>query len=153
MLQHFNEIFNQTNSTSIQSSETAAGIGYTLSGEQAFDSQANYSHVWYQQRNESGTTKAGKTATLGLIVFPGQDCQEIGSPIETCYGWSCQSEINGQCNTLPYSARSFSVQPGWNHHKKHCFDFAKEGKAATGAVGAKFIVWLAVVAVVVVILV
>ncbi|KAK5122728.1 hypothetical protein LTR85_003643 [Meristemomyces frigidus] len=141
---NFNEVFADNSST--DTGTALADFDYTISGAQAFDSQTNYSYVHYQQTNTTGTIKAGKVAALQLDVFPGQDCQEVGKPIETWYGWSCQSNTTGECDEVPYGVKSFSVSAASDGSK--CYDFAKEGKAAAGvAQASRFAMAFAVLAV------
>ncbi|KAK4550695.1 hypothetical protein LTR36_000274 [Oleoguttula mirabilis] len=131
---NINELFTGHNSSTFSfdaPDDVQNEISYALHGAQAFDALANYSHVLVDQNNIKGKPKVGKRGTWDLNVFPGLDCQEVEGQdyIETWYGWSCQTGEGGQCNTLPYNAKSFLVAAA--SAKGHCYDFATEGKGAT----------------------
>lgn len=92
------------------------GISWWLHNQGSFDSNANYSGVWYEQVNLTGEIKAGEDARWAFYIYPLDDCEQIalGADQDDLYKYpwfetSCQTEKGGQCQTVPYSIRSFAI--------------------------------------------
>ncbi|ORY16600.1 hypothetical protein BCR34DRAFT_556887 [Clohesyomyces aquaticus] len=116
-----------------------AGIRWQLENVDKFDTQANYSRVLYRQHITNPANDDDKPrhyADRRVTVYGGKGCTEKDpSSNETLlpwYGFSCWSEDEGTCGTLPYSIASFSVQPGPDDKNKDgtCWVFAERGAAA-----------------------
>jgi hypothetical protein len=92
-------------------------FSYAVSGlkEQGYNPNTNYPQLWYYQNNqtEGEKFKSGKGATLQLTVYSDRNCHAgLGSEprtLEPWIGWTCQSELKGQCDTVPISIKSFQI--------------------------------------------
>jgi hypothetical protein len=92
-------------------------FSYTVSGlEQGYNPQTNYSQLWYYQNNQTNQGekfKSGMGATLQLTVYSDRNCHAgLGSEprtLEPWVGWTCQSDVNGQCDIIPISIKSFQI--------------------------------------------
>jgi hypothetical protein len=139
-----------------------AGIHWQLGNVETFDLKGNYSSVLYRQHITNPARddqNPGKYADRRVTMYGGKDCSQIDPSSDKTllpwYGFSCWSEDNGSCGTLPYNIASFSIQPGPDDKDRHgtCWVFAKEGAAARvylssrvilGAfISASLAIWLA----------
>lgn len=119
---NLNETFTANASTPYWSIANAAG----------FDPSANYSRVWYQQVNITGKVGAGKVATLFLQLYPEYGCSEASDFVtRPTYGTSCQSSVDGECDSATYSIASFSVLNQAFEDNGKCIDFKNEESAAS----------------------
>lgn len=92
-------------------------LNVTALNRAAYDVQANYSRIWYQQTNESmyGTTAPGEMAARLLNIYPERDCKQgKGNPpleigLVPFYSWNCQSEASGECYSTPEEIQSFGI--------------------------------------------
>lgn len=106
-------------------------------GNENYDAQANYSQLWYQQENISGKIGAGQDAARQLSVYSGRDCHSINGSeprtLEPWIGWTCQSEVGGQCDRVPISIKSFLIADASSINKGYpkCWDAALMGQAST----------------------
>jgi hypothetical protein len=116
-----------------------AGIYWQLGNVETFDWKGNYSSVLYRQHitnPASDDQNPGKYADRRVTIYGGKDCSQIDPSSDKTllpwYGFSCWSEDDGSCGTLPYNIASFSIQPGPDDKDQHgtCWVFAQEGAAA-----------------------
>lgn len=132
-----------------------------LSNFDTYDPNANYSSVLFQQYLASPQTKKTLPGMYGdrmLNLYGGPDCRDLDPEEDVFrdwYGFSCWSEPEGTCGTLPYKLVSFSVQPGIVESQQDgtCWTFAHRGAAAEGIghsqmavrvlVGAAIALWIA----------
>lgn len=120
---NLNETFDTSASTPYWSIANAAG----------FDPSANYSRIWYQQVNITGKVGSGKVATQFLQLYPEYGCSEASDYVaRPTYGMSCQSGVDGECNSAPHSIASFSVSHNAFEDGGKCLDFKNEESAAAG---------------------
>lgn len=100
---------NQTPSSSI--SQDPVRLYWTIDNIDAYDPQANYSTILYQQPvlNDNNGEGEGTDASRYFSVYNGEDCRALGDPVQPWVGWTCSSSDEGQCNTLPYSVASFKI--------------------------------------------
>ncbi|THY55695.1 hypothetical protein D6C98_04079 [Aureobasidium pullulans] len=92
------DIFNNDGNASSASS-------YVVSNAQNFNSQTNYTSLFYQQLNtsvngDSSGIGTGKDAARTVEVFLGEDCRETGRL--SWYRFSCQNE-DGERYVIPGS--------------------------------------------------
>lgn len=118
------------------------GIAWQLENKDSFDPKANYSKLLYRQHVESPSEdyEPGSYAYRRINVYGGLDCSDhdlerpFGERLVDWYGFDCFSEGEGDCGTLPYGIKSFTVQPGRFGNEKaqdgKCLVFAKMGAAA-----------------------
>ena len=113
------------------------GIDWLLQNGDMFDSKTNYSRVWYEQFNQTGKKEAGEPAPWVFYVYAFPDCQQVGGDDfdEDQYPWfetSCQTKVGGQCQTLPYSIKSFGIHSSVEYNARHgrCEAWAYKGAAA-----------------------
>lgn len=122
------------------------GIHWNLENVDTFDPRGNYSGVLYRQHVTNagnGELAPGKYAHRRVTIYGGENCTEKDPSnhegLLDWYGFSCFSETEGSCGTLPYSIASFSVQAGpavASEEDGTCWVFAKEG--AAGRIGSSF---------------
>lgn len=120
--------------------QSNAGIAWQLLNKDAYDPQGNYSGILYRQHvlNDDGEDKykPGHFAERLVTLYGGKNCTEVDSSsnetLVDWYGFSCWSESEGRCGTLPYSIVSFHVTPEADFADKDgtCWDFAQLGAAA-----------------------
>lgn len=118
------------------------GFHWSISNAQSFDANANYSRVLYRQHLANATQdkyKVGHTASRQVTLYSGLDCSDIDevtkNRTQPWFGFSCWSEDQGSCGTLPYSIVSFAVGgiPEQIADKDNCWVFAKSGEQSSGA--------------------
>ncbi|KAK7425870.1 hypothetical protein QQZ08_007584 [Neonectria magnoliae] len=143
------DIFSRSNDTGFQNATSPVydsdgdviqpnGIDWLLQNRGSFDSKTNYSRVWYEQVNRTGDVEAGEDASWVFYIYAFPDCQQIvdGDNVdEDDYPWfetSCQTEDGGQCQTVPYSIKSFAINTAADYNKNHgqCEAWAYQGAAA-----------------------
>ncbi|KAM5350094.1 hypothetical protein ACJ41O_006599 [Fusarium nematophilum] len=143
------DIFSQSDDTGFQNATSPVydqdgdlippnGIDWLLQNRDSFDSKTNYSRVWYEQVNRTGDIEAGEEAPWVFYVYAFPDCQQIvdGDNVdEDQYPWfetSCQTDDGGQCQTLPYSIKSFAINSASDYNDKHgqCEAWAYKGTAS-----------------------
>ena len=161
------DVFSQDNSTGfVKSTDTKlnrrgkddddtagppSGIHYLLGNQDAFDPRANYSRVWHKQVNQ--TAEPGEWAPWYLEVFASRGCapgdapdQRQASPL---FSANCQTDMAGQCETVPYSVQSFLLRTnaGEDQQEDRCVDWRPVGDSARarGRVSA-YVVAVAVLA-------
>lgn len=112
------------------------GVHWLLRNRDNFDSKANYSQVWYEQVNQTGEIKAGEDSPWVFYVYAFEDCQQNRGKGEPHEAWpwfenSCQTEIGGECRTVPYSIKSFAIHPSVEYNVRHdgCLEWAFLGAA------------------------
>jgi hypothetical protein len=116
-------------------------LNVTALNRAAFNVNANYSRIWYQQTNETmyGTTAPGEIAARLLNVYPDRDCKQgKGYPPEDIglapyYSWNCQSEAEGECYSTPEEIQSFGISSAALYGETyggHCFAMEARGSAA-----------------------
>jgi hypothetical protein len=122
-------------------------FSYAVSGlQQGYNPNTNYSQLWYHQNNQtsqgsSEKFKSGKGATLQLTVYSDRDCHAgLGSlprTLEPWIGWTCQSEPQGQCDTVPISIKSFQIVDAApvNAGYPKCWNKAILGSASSVKIG------------------
>ncbi|CAK1367924.1 unnamed protein product [Cercospora beticola] len=111
-------------------------ISYSLTNIEAFDASANYSNIRYQQTNATGNGESGSgDAVIALQIYPARNCRDAPpeAPLSAFYGWSCQSEEEGQCRTAEYSVKSIMISDASSINAREwqdkCWDFAQGGGA------------------------
>lgn len=114
---NLNETFTANRSSGVVTSGHTdyPAIDWITHNGAGFDPNANYSRIWYQQTNATGTdgAGAGKLAARYLLVYPGYNCNQVSDyTTRSIYLQSCQSDVGGQCNTAWYSVASFQIAPG-----------------------------------------
>lgn len=122
---------NETPSTPVP--QTEQGIWWVIHNPESFDPSANYSHIWYQQVYPGGNVGAGRRGERSLSIYNGRDCQQVGDPLQPWLGWSCQTKFGGDCEIVPYSVQSFSINrtdPAPAGDEFDCWSFAYQGSAA-----------------------
>jgi hypothetical protein len=131
---------------------------YAVSGleQGGYNVNTNYSQIWYYQNNQTqgAKFKAGKGATQQLTVYSDRDCHAgLGSAprtLEPWLGWTCQSDPQGQCDTVPISIKSFQVTDAStvNAGYPKCWDKAVMGSASSVKIVGSSSYWGAVLLVV-----
>ncbi|KAJ3546616.1 hypothetical protein NM208_g1921 [Fusarium decemcellulare] len=139
------DIFSQSNDTGFQNATQRIydsnwnllepnGIHWLLRNRDDFDSKANYSRTLYEQVNETGEIAAGEAATWVFYIYAFEDCAQVGGEEYEYedYPWvetSCQTKEGGQCQTLPYSIKSFGINSAteYNHAHGQCEIWALMG--------------------------
>jgi hypothetical protein len=146
------DIFSQKNSTGFQNATqhiyTFApngtqvtlepnGVDWWLGNQGSFDSKANYSRIWYNQVNQTDA-EAGEAAGWVLYIYAFDDCEQLGDDNSNPddFPWfesSCQTEEAGQCQTVPYSIKSFAIHSATDYNKARdgCNTWAYMGAAGT----------------------
>ncbi|OBT69250.1 hypothetical protein VE03_01963 [Pseudogymnoascus sp. 23342-1-I1] len=92
---------------------------FQLQGHSNYNATASYSRVGFQTGISPG--KEGSepdTSALTFRTFEGADCTTDTN--QTWHQWSCDTFI-GDCSTLPYSVRSFSISETPEANKTGCF--------------------------------
>ncbi|CAL3962358.1 unnamed protein product [Diplocarpon coronariae] len=113
------------------------GVGYALGNLASYDGRSNYSQVSIRQtnltRDQSGQGRAsGRRVTVYAFPDCAQVSREGGGDDEPydAHPWfeqSCQTAAGGDCHTVPYSVRSFSIVE--DHSQGRCRDWAFLGAA------------------------
>ncbi|KAH7020479.1 hypothetical protein EDB80DRAFT_634000 [Ilyonectria destructans] len=143
------DIFSQSNDTGFQNATSPVydrdgdviqpnGIDWLLQNRDSFDSKVNYSRVWYEQVNRTGDFEAGEDAPWVFYIYAFPDCQQIvdGDNVDQDdYPWfetSCQTDEGGECQTIPYSIKSFAINSAADYNDQHgqCEAWAYKGAAA-----------------------
>ena len=122
------DIFSQSNKTGFQNSEQTIydgshnpiqpnGVAFTLNNLDNYDSQANYSNVWYHQQAITDPEE-GEPARWVLYTYAFDDCRQVVAGVEDSseYPWfevSCQTGADGECHTTPRPIRSFAIFRSW----------------------------------------
>ena len=115
-----------------------AGIHWQLNNIDTYDSQANYSTLLYRQYvKDSGNDnqKPGMFADRGVTLYAAKGCSDLDPSADRIldwYGLNCWSEIEGDCNTLPWSIGSFNMHAPSDNEQGTCWVFAKNGDAGRG---------------------
>ncbi|KAL5348841.1 hypothetical protein ACLOAV_006264 [Pseudogymnoascus australis] len=92
---------------------------FRLHGNSNYNATAEYSRVGFQTGLSPG--KDGSlpdTSGLTFRTFEGADCATDAN--QTWHQWSCDTYI-GDCSTLPYSVRSFSILATPEENKTGCY--------------------------------
>ncbi|THW38925.1 hypothetical protein D6D22_06519 [Aureobasidium pullulans] len=111
---------------------------YVVSNAQNFNSQTNYTSLFYQQLNtsingDSSGIGTGKDAARTVEVFPGEDCRETGGL--SWYGFSCQNE-DGERYVVPGGVQSFSiVSKAESVKQENCWVLSERGSASNNFKG------------------
>ncbi|KAH7348372.1 hypothetical protein BKA65DRAFT_594220 [Rhexocercosporidium sp. MPI-PUGE-AT-0058] len=118
-------------------SSTFRGVDYFLENRDAFDPAANYSRVWYEQVNETGTIKPGTDGAWVFYTYAFLDCQQVGGDKFEMkeYPWfetSCQTKPGGECRDVMKSVKSFAIGPAalYNAGHRGCETWAELGGAS-----------------------
>ncbi|KAG9524356.1 hypothetical protein KCV07_g1882, partial [Aureobasidium melanogenum] len=120
-------------------------FSWSAFGNENYDSQANYSQLWYQQENVTGKIGAGQDAARQLSVYSGRNCHSINGSeprtLEPWFGWTCQSEVGGQCDQVPISIQSFLIADASSINSGYpkCWDAALMGETSKATVPS---VWI-----------
>lgn len=122
--------------------------------EPDFSSDGNFTKVWFRQVNETGGEDeigAGKDGRWVLHTYAFEDCQQtvpgndIDDDSDAWFKSSCQTEDEGQCETLERSIKSFRIRPYIQEDFGNChtwaFKAAGSGTFASmgAALGAGFV--------------
>ncbi|KAJ4328365.1 hypothetical protein N0V84_001236 [Fusarium piperis] len=144
---NLSDIFSQSNDTGFMNATSRVydldyelldpnGVHWLLRNRDNFDSNANYSRVWYEQVNQTGEIKAGEDSPWVFYVYAFEDCQQTGGNDDPYEAWpwfenSCQTEIGGECRTVPYSIKSFAIHQSLAYNIRHggCEEWAFLGAA------------------------
>ncbi|KAK4501916.1 hypothetical protein PRZ48_007725 [Zasmidium cellare] len=123
---------NQTPSTIFP--QDPIGLSWSIQNADAYDAQANYSYVLYQQplaNEEDG--EAGKTdASKYFSVYNAPGCTATGDEeVQPWVGWTCATSASGDCGALPYSVASFKVDDATALNQR-------KGQASTGPKDVSF---------------
>jgi hypothetical protein len=102
-----------------------------------YDSDANYSRVWYEQNSAVGKVEEGVDARWVFYVYAFEDCLQVGGDAFDTdkYPWfetSCQTKEGGQCRTVPNTIKSFGLNKADDYNIGHsgCETWAYMGAAA-----------------------
>jgi hypothetical protein len=115
------------------------GIHWQLENVERFRSQGNYSSVLYHQHIQlpsSDDQEPGHYADRHVTLYGGKSCSATNpADNETrldWYGFSCWSQDEGSCGTVPYSVASFNLAPGTDDDDDQgtCWEFAQLGASA-----------------------
>ncbi|KAI9150771.1 hypothetical protein HJFPF1_10548 [Paramyrothecium foliicola] len=106
-----------------------------------FNSQTNYSRIWYNQLNEA-IPEPGQGGSWVLYVYAFNDCmqkkpgRDIDADESPWFETSCQTGSSGQCQSVPNTIRSFGIGPGeeYNEAKEECNPWAYQGYSGAQAV-------------------
>ncbi|EEU42393.1 uncharacterized protein NECHADRAFT_79920 [Fusarium vanettenii 77-13-4] len=145
---NLSDIFSQSNNTGFMNATWKVydsdydlrepnGVHWLLRNQDNFDSKANYSRVWYEQVNQTGEIKAGEDAPWVFYIYAFEDCEQMLAGSDDPYEkwpWfenSCQTEIGGECRTVPYSIKSFAIHQSLAYNIGHggCEEWAFLGAA------------------------
>ncbi|KAF4978168.1 hypothetical protein FZEAL_5413 [Fusarium zealandicum] len=140
------DIFSQSNNVGFRNGSMAItvdgeilepnGVHWLLQNGGDFSSESNYSRVWYEQASLGSLNQAGEDAPWVFYIYAFDDCDQIGDDINVDsdqYPWyetSCLTQQGGQCQTLPYSIKSFGINKAENYNRNH------DGCAAWAFMGA-----------------
>lgn len=109
---------------------------------EAYDSKANYSFVWHQQRSVSiDSSQSEDKPSYVLRTYPSEDCQEVSSSDDPWYQSSCLTRALGQCNEVPYSVKSVGISKLngdcvlWDTHDDAAGRYSRVSKLGLLAVG------------------
>lgn len=99
------------------------GVAWLLSNLDQYDSKANYSLTWYEQRNVT-EAKEGGAAQWVFYTYAFLDCEQVVSKDLDYkeYPWfetSCQTGEHGQCRTTPRPIRSFAINRAADYNVGH----------------------------------
>ncbi|CAG9948333.1 unnamed protein product [Clonostachys rosea f. rosea IK726] len=138
------DIFSQSNTTGftnatqhVYNTDEPNGIFWRLESEGSYDSQTNYSRVWYEQY-APGNIQVGENASWVVYFYAFPDCKQLDPEKEDAdpdlnpwFEDSCQTEPGGQCRTTPYSIRSFAINSAEDYNKGHggCETWAYQGSS------------------------
>jgi hypothetical protein len=89
--------------------------------------------------------KPGHHADRRAMLYGEKRCSELASDNKILlpwFGYSCWSEEQGSCGTLPYGIVSFSILNGRNQKNRvrNCWVFRESGAAAHGYSSSRAIV-------------
>ncbi|RSL65937.1 hypothetical protein CEP54_004011 [Fusarium duplospermum] len=145
---NLSDIFSQSNDTGFMNATWRVydsdydlrepnGVHWLLRNRDNFDSKANYSRVWYEQVNQTGEIKAGEDSPWVFYIYAFEDCEQMMAGTDDPYEkwpWfenSCQTEIGGECRTVPYSIKSFAIHQSLAYNIGHggCEEWAFLGAA------------------------
>lgn len=140
------DLFSQSNSTGFQSVTQPIydnnhqplepnGISWTLTNQENYDANANYSSVWYHQQNLTDPEEGARSRWV-LFTYAFEDCDQIGADLEPDdyddWPWfkvSCQTDEDGECHTTPRPIRSFAINKAYVYEddEDRCMAWAKQG--------------------------
>lgn len=143
---NISDVFSQSNTTGSQNGTTPFSnpdqldqpnrIDWLIHNLDNYDSNVNYSRVWYEQNSEIGKVEEGVDARWVLYVYPFEDCKQTGGDSfdKDKYPWfetSCQTKEGGQCRTLPNAIKSFGLNRAEEYNEGHggCEAWAYMGAA------------------------
>ncbi|KFZ13716.1 hypothetical protein V501_03558 [Pseudogymnoascus sp. VKM F-4519 (FW-2642)] len=112
------------------------GVDYLLSNRASYNTDTNYTNVWYQQVNQTGDIKPDADGTWVLYLYAFADCIQNGGDAFDLndFPWfetSCQTKDGGECQQLPQPVKSFAIGPAAKYNAGHgqCEVWAKFGGA------------------------
>jgi hypothetical protein len=143
---NISDIFSQSNTTGSRNGSTLFSnsepldhpnrVDWLVSHPDNYDSNANYSRVWYEQNSEIGKVEDGVDARWVFYVYAFEDCKQVGGDgfDMNKYPWfetSCQTKEGGQCRTVPNAIKSFGLNRAEDYNKGHggCETWAYMGAA------------------------
>lgn len=111
------------------------GIYWTLQNHDSYDPSRNYSSVLYRQHitNPGDKQHPGEYSRVRVNLYGGENCTQKDPNSNTTlfpwYGFSCWSEDQGSCGTMPFRVASFYVFPAPRQEDQQgkCWVFAEEG--------------------------
>lgn len=127
------DVFSQSNITGFANSSTPIypedrdhpnGVDWFISNLDNYDSNANYTNMWYEQNGANGKIEEGVNGRWVLWTYQFEDCQQLGEePFDYSknpwFETSCQTKDGGQCRTVPDSIKSFALNLPGGYNKGH----------------------------------
>jgi hypothetical protein len=140
------DLFSQSNTTGSHNGSTPFSypdqlelpnrIDWLISNLDNWDSNANYSRVWFEQYGPGGKIEEGAEGRWVFYIYPFEDCEQVGGDAfdEDKNPWfenSCQTKEGGQCKTVPNTIKSFALNKADDYNKGHggCETWAYMGAA------------------------
>ncbi|KAI9172759.1 hypothetical protein HJFPF1_02273 [Paramyrothecium foliicola] len=130
------------------------GINWHIQNQDDFSPETNYSRVWYEQFSYA-QAEPGENGTWVFYIYAFDDCRQRGpdrnvEPEDNpWFENSCQTEEGGQCQTVPYSIRSFAINraDAYISRRGQCIPWAYMGsKEAAASLGGRSLSLVAMVA-------
>ncbi|OAG07506.1 uncharacterized protein CC84DRAFT_1076306, partial [Paraphaeosphaeria sporulosa] len=140
------DLFTQSNTTGFSNGSTPYShpeqlelpnrVDWLISNLDNYDSNANYSRVWYEQNGPTGKVEEGVNGQWVFYIYAFEDCKQVGGDAfdQNKNPWfenSCQTKDGGQCRTVPNTIKSFGLNKADEYNKGHggCATWAYMGDA------------------------
>jgi hypothetical protein len=127
------DIFSQSNTTGFANGTTPFvpgtidllnGVDWVVSNLDNYDSNTNYTNVWYEQNQVTGKVEEGVNGRWVFYTYAFEGCQQLGKEHfdhdkNPWFETSCQTKDGGQCRTVPNPIKSFALNLATDYNKGH----------------------------------